>query len=86
MPELRSGLLWRMDARTPAAAAVEWLDAKARFTERTGAAPVRAWVGELAYSLLDAAEAAGLMRDGTVMVRLDDNLPAWEFLLSGEGE
>lgn len=83
MPELRSGLLWRMEARTPRAAAAEWIDAKLRFGLRTGSAPVRAWVGGMAYSLLDAAEAAGLMRDGTVVPSLDDNLPPWQFLLSG---
>jgi hypothetical protein len=84
MPELRSGLLWRLDARTPHAAAAEWLEAKLRFGLRTGAEPKRAWVGASAYSLLDAAEAAGLMVGGKVATVKDSNLPPWEFLMSGE--
>lgn len=82
MPELRSGLLWSMDARTPAAAAAEWQKIKRRFTERYGTEPTGAVIGEKVCELLDKAHEDGLLPEGKmlcVVARnvLDSQHSAW---------
>jgi hypothetical protein len=74
MPELRSGLLWRMDARTKEAAAAEWEHIKDRFRERYGTEPVGAVIGEKAVALLDQAHDAGLLRPSGVLALVARNI------------
>ncbi len=85
MPELRSGLLWRMDARTPKAAAEEWKLAKARFTERTGTIVKRGYAGFGSFRHLRDAVKAGLTAvDYAVDVVEDKAMPDYEILLTGD--
>lgn len=74
MAEMTSGLLWRMDARTPEAAATEWERIKSRFRERFGTEPVGAVVGEKAVALLDQAYDAGLLPPGSTLCLVARNI------------
>ena len=89
MPELRAGLLWRIDARTPRELAAEWQRAKGRFEERTGGKPSIAHVGDAAWLILESAARLGLLPEVTpeshpVATRLDQTMPDWNIWLTGQ--
>ncbi len=74
MPEMRPGLLWSFESRTPATAAVEWERIKARFRERYGTEPVGAVIGEKVCDLLDTAHETGLLPEGKTLCIVARNI------------
>ena len=85
MPELRSGLLWRLDARKSSEFYAEWERAKARYAERFGRA---ATVVHCGPGVLDVVLTAGkdqsLPADRTVFVLADQGMQPYDMMLSGE--
>jgi hypothetical protein len=89
MAELRSGLLWRMDARTPKAAAEEMEAAAKRFVERTGGKVTLIYTGLAAEGLVNSSFRLGLTPDvkpddARTFLMADKNLPVWDMLLTGD--
>ena len=86
MPELKAGLLWRMDARKPEQVFGELHNALMRFVGRTGQQPRFAHAGYAADSLIVEAHRRGLLAElpGRVTFLATSVFPLYDILVTGD--
>lgn len=88
MPELKNGLLWRIDTKDVTAVSYELERARQRFRERTGSEASVAYAGPVAYSLINVAKTRCLLPvTGPILSIVSDPLlPDRDILLTAEDE